>query len=146
MKWCENRSWRFPADLLGTSLLIHASSTKGNLGDHLFYDVPQDIPRGAIVGYVTVIGCLPSSRDRHSEGVAIAAYEQLAHITPTTDKASLCHVDDSGWWWLLAKPVMLKEPIPCSGKLRIWHYDGKPAVTMEARRMYYEASLNSRTA
>lgn len=102
----ENRTW-------GTSytgpLLIHSSKNYDHAGDMylhsmpIFSDIPaflpSDLPMGAIIGRVLLIGCY--------------------------HRTFLHGVEPSRWFfgpwgWLLKEPQAFKEPIPYKGRLGIF--------------------------
>lgn len=56
---------------------------------------------GAIIGYVTLADCI-----RHVGSASIPT-------SPWMDA-------DADWHWVLADPVALLRPLPCSGKLGMW--------------------------
>jgi ASCH domain len=84
----ENRSW--PTKHRGR-LYIHAGMTR-EADDILPPGTP--VPQGAIIGYVTVTGCV-------------------------RDSASPWAIPGN-WHWLLTDPVPLPEPIPARGRLSLW--------------------------
>ena len=95
LKDVENRTW--PTKYRG-ELLIHAGSAKPSKEliatyEQLYGALPEDMVYGAIVGKVTVNGCVVDS-DSHW------AFE-------------------NHWHWELSDAVEI-EPFPCSGQLSLW--------------------------
>jgi hypothetical protein len=84
----ENRTW--PTRYRGL-LYVHAGSAL-EPDDVLPPGTP--VPRGAIIGHVTLTDCL---RDSPSSWA-----------------------DRGEWHWLLANPVPLAEPFPARGRLGLW--------------------------
>ncbi|MGH8866654.1 MAG: ASCH domain-containing protein [Actinomycetes bacterium] len=90
-KTVENRSWRTTHR---GPLLVHAARTDARPG------VPADLPRGALVGVVTVVDCV---RD-HPDG-------------------------EPGYWhWVITDPGPLPEPIACIGRPGLWTPAAKVTV------------------
>lgn len=98
----ENRSWR--TNYRGT-LVIHAAQGKRSDAsgrDHiagLGKMVPAELARGVILGTVELVDCLSTS-------------EALERFGPDWV--------DGPWCWVLEKPRLLREPIPCRGKLSLF--------------------------
>ncbi|MGA2036508.1 MAG: ASCH domain-containing protein [Acidimicrobiales bacterium] len=92
IKDVENRSWR--------------TNHRGRLGIHAGGRVEQDafdtyghlldgdLPRGALIGSVTVVDCVENSRSK---------WALPGH-----------------WHWLLAEPKKLAHPRPMPGQLGLW--------------------------
>jgi hypothetical protein len=114
-KEIETRSWRtnhhgmiaihaskgFPGWARGES---HYPPFREAIRRHGF-DGATDLPLGAIVGVVTLMGCVTteSLRDR------------------ITDKEKLFgDYSDGRFGWYLDEPTMLTTPIPCRGALSLW--------------------------
>lgn len=112
IKDVENRTWAPPTDAIGQKLLIHASAKK--CSPAAFNDLPfewlseisnaivfgwipepQDIPTGAIIGYVDLVG-----------------------FAPKTD--SLWDGGDDCVKWLFENAYMFDEPIPAKGRLGVF--------------------------
>lgn len=104
----ENRSWRFPQPL-GSTIAVHAGQ---KLVDHLpvTVSIPEDFPRGAIVGFADVVD------DHHADECVTAS-------------GALCspwaYPDARHWALRNARP--LGEPIPTRGYL--WLFVPPPDVT-----------------
>ncbi len=107
-KKIETRSWK--TDYRGR-IAIHAgmsfpkyaiefAQTEVALGR-----LPRRIPRGAIIGFVTIIGM----QRTEEAALTITGLERL-------------YGDYSygRWAWLLADPEVLFEPVPCKGALGLW--------------------------
>ena len=67
---------------------------------------PADLPLGAIIGYVRLVGCLRSGS------------HQLADI-PETERAFDTFVRGR-WAWVFTEPVALAEPMPVDGQEGLW--------------------------
>ena len=98
-KRIECRSW--PTRYRGR-ILIHAGLRPAETSAALVDAVPDHSEpilqvRGAIIGYVDLIGCRPA--------------------TPEDGAAALCRVPEGWFAWLLNRPVHLQEPFPCRGRL-----------------------------
>lgn len=93
----ENRNW-------GTSyrgdLLIHAGKSKKQIEESqavcrvLGVQMPAELPLGAIIGVVNVVGC-------------------------RRDSESMWAVDES-FHWILKNPRRLNKPVECNGALGLW--------------------------
>lgn len=76
------------------------------------------IPLGAIIGSVTLVGCVPS--DEVADGWKRGAVTDLTY-----------HLGDFSpgrWGWIFTRPVPLARPIPCRGKQGLWTVPGPIAV------------------
>ncbi len=91
----ENRAW---PTLYRGRLYIHAG-LRLEPADVLPADVP--VPRGAIIGYVTIVDVVTNSPSRWA--------------------------DTNQWHWLLADPVALSVPVPAMGRLKLWRLDDETA-------------------
>lgn len=102
-KRVENRTWRAPAQHIGTRILIHAG-------------LQED--RHAILPYGQNIACSVWPDNRR----AIIAVATLSESHRASD-ARCC---DSDWaepdvyHWLLHDVTKLPEPVPCNGRLGLW--------------------------
>jgi len=99
-KRIENRSWPPPAHIIGKRIALHASKTiDKNSKAEIFrisgLTVPDDTPRGSIVGTAVIGGY-------HSAG----------------GWADRWFFGDYGW--ILQDVTKLREPIPCKGALSLW--------------------------
>lgn len=115
-KEIETRSWRTN---YGGMIAIHAS--KGFPGwaqrqsrypffsealDHHGFKSIDDLPRGAIVGVASIVGCV--------------TVESIRDTLSLEEHEFGDYSDGEGRWaWLLDDPQMI-EPIPCSGALSLW--------------------------
>jgi hypothetical protein len=91
----ENRTW--PTRYRGR-LYIHAGQQLES-ADVLLANVP--VPRGAIIGYVTLVDVMTGSLSRWAE--------------------------PGQWHWLLAHPLALPDPVPARGRLGLWQLDDETA-------------------
>lgn len=117
-KRVENRSWRPPAELIGRRLAIHAGKS-----DALLFDLPlmrevsgiwpgmprmlREFPRGRVLGTAKVVG-VETPADRPSDPWASGPY---------------C--------WVL-EDVRPCEPVPMSGRQRLWSVEPSAAVRILA--------------
>lgn len=86
----ENRSWRLPPHMVGQRIYVHA----GKRADPDCSPPPERL--GAILGEVTIVGCVTS---HHSEWF----------VGP--------------YGFVLADPKPYQEPIPCKGALGFFNPD-----------------------
>lgn len=117
IKDIENRNWR--TNFRGR-ILIH-SSAKGDIAQFGCLQPNQrlkvlntpisricfnDLPFGSIIGSVEIVDCVQN------------------HPSIWADKGV--------YNWVLANPVLFKNPIPAKGKLSFWEYDG---LSMQAKKI-----------
>lgn len=117
IKDIENRNWR--TNFRGR-VLIH-SSAKGDIAKFGCLQPTQrlkvlntpmgriyfnDLPFGSIIGSVEIVDCVQN------------------HSSIWADKGV--------YNWVLANPVLFKEPIPAKGKLSLWEYD---ELSMQAKKI-----------
>ena len=130
-KWIENRSW-VPSLPAGEPhwILIHASSTKCDPDDDLLRGVDcGELHYGAIIGYAKLIGWrrLPKCQttkwndkgfNQHCDELRDIV-EGYSGIRPDH---GILHAENVPEIvnWIFVEPVRLEQPIPCSGKLRLW--------------------------
>jgi len=101
-KRIENRTWRTRHR---GRLWIHSSTTKSVISPadmSLLGDMPDPslLPRGAIIGSVHVVDCVP---------LADVAGDVYAF---------------GPWCWVLERPKAIR-PIPCLGSTKLWHMPQK---------------------
>ncbi|WP_300611056.1 ASCH domain-containing protein [Trebonia sp.] len=89
-------------------LLIHAGLAldQGALTAHAHL-VPGDLPRGVLLGTVTMTACV---RD---------------HPSPWAEPG--------GWHWVLADPVPFTVPVEYRGKLGLWDVPGRSITALATR-------------
>jgi hypothetical protein len=113
-KWCENRSW--PTDYRGP-LWIHASQSFSEKERAYWQkqgiDAKLLVP-GAILGCVDLVEVL-------DVGEITAAREEELIEQYQLDPAGHEHVEGE-WCWIVARPRALPQPIPATGKLRLWKF------------------------
>lgn len=108
----ENRTWVPPDRLVGQRIAIHAGLTVGGSPADLRWrcpNVPQQFPRGEIVGTVLLQGYV----------------RENGRTSPGLSKAQLRAAKASPWgggecMWILADPQPLAKPLRCSGRLGLW--------------------------
>ena len=123
IKDIENRNWR--TNFRGR-ILIH-SSAKGDIAQFGCLQPNQrlkvlntpisricfnDLPFGSIIGSVEIVDCVQN------------------HPSIWADKGV--------YNWVLANPVLFKNPIPAKGKLSFWEYDG---LSMQAKKIVGKSSV-----
>jgi hypothetical protein len=96
----ENRSWRFPLPL-GTTVAIHAGRKVVD-GLPVALDVPEDFPRGAVVGFADVVG------DHHADECSARcspwAYPETRHWVLRNARALAYPEPTRGYLWLFVPP------------------------------------------
>lgn len=122
IKDIENRTWACPKKYIGKRVLIHSSAkndgfarfskkqqeAKSHLTDAVIYE-----SKSVIIGSVEIVDCVqnhPSVWAEQSKGVSPGG-----HVTD--EKKTIIYN------WVLANPVLFKEPIPAKGKLSFWEAD-----------------------
>lgn len=124
-KQVETRSWKTSHR---GKLAIHAAK---NHDKSLFLDMDDDtrmtfasagirceedieaLPHGVILGEVNVVGCMPIEELRKSKYCCV--YEE-----------TFGDWSDGRYGWILADPIEYENPIPATGKLGLWDWEGKP--------------------
>lgn len=126
IKDIENRTWACPKKYIGQRVLIHASGSHGkkfkvNLTNEqikvAFATIAEgcmlgNLPFGSIIGSVQIVDCTfnhSSIWAEKSKGVSPGG-----HVTD--EKEPIIYN------WVLANPILFKEPIPAKGKLSFWDY------------------------
>ncbi|WP_333519651.1 hypothetical protein [Bacteroides bouchesdurhonensis] len=108
-------------------MLIHASKTKAKslffsltdeqikvVHNHFNGDTPLLIePKGSIIGSVEIVDCVINHPSIWAERTEVKA-----------DDSGLPCYGDKTYNWVLANPVLFKEPIPAKGKLSFWDCPG----------------------
>jgi hypothetical protein len=120
LKFVENRSW--DTDHRGR-LWIHAS------GKH------PSLPTGVILGHVELVETVKVETELRGKSKYLYVQDHVwqrvvdfaaARGLPDENDDSWNHVDSPDgsplYWWLLANPVRLRQPIAAKGKLRLWHH------------------------
>ena len=69
----------------------------------------RDLPLGAVVGTVEIVGCVP--------------VEDVVDGLTEREKA-LGDYSPGRWAWVLKNPVMFDTPIPTRGKQGWWNWEG----------------------
>lgn len=127
-KQIETRHWPAPQSIIGQRIAIHATKTKNELwvvGTEPFRRVlselrgqgvglfdphnPKELPLGALLGTVEVVGCDPMTND---------LIESLRGERP--DEYAFGHYAVGRFAWLLADPRPLPEPVPWRGSQGIF--------------------------
>jgi len=115
----ETRSWR--TSYCGP-LAIHASKGFPKWAKEWMatdYDVdkvwkgrsPSDLPRGAVIGTVTLEGCY------RPEDISFVLEEDRRHETAFGDWSK------GRWIWHFTVPVLFEKTIPATGALGLWRWE-----------------------
>jgi hypothetical protein len=119
-KRVENRSW--PTDHRGP-LAIHAGRQDDPEGYRLLaelgIEVPDDLPRGAIVGTVELLDVV-----RVEDGPTLFDTHDLGDDPFAT--GPFC--------WILGAPQPLPQPVQCRGRLGLFEVQGSPPVAYRLLR------------
>lgn len=136
LKDIENRTWACPKKYIGQMVLIHAGADKTlmNIPPSDFMTEDQidayeknrfDFPMlernlySVIIGSVEIVDCVinhPSIWAEKTENYTVGMNPKLHEAT--TGKKVIYN-------WVLANPILFENPIPASGKLSFWEYDGE---------------------
>lgn len=99
VKPVENRTWAPASQFIGERLYIHAGKTfwGGDLDGltNLWPDMPDDLPRGVLLGHVLLLGVVP-----------------VIH-------RPRCPWSTGPLCWLLDNPILI-DPIPVRGSLKLF--------------------------
>lgn len=119
LKQIETRSWGWAHR---GPLAIHAAKSRSNLPAefctrlrHLDLQ-PETMLRGCIIGVVDLVDIMATEKARDvlaQQGDREAYFQELAFGDYTTGRRA----------WVLARPRALVQPIPCTGRQRIWTVD-----------------------
>jgi len=132
LKWIENRSWEPPKGI--EWILIHASAKPDHFSWYDDYGLRlENCAHGAIIGYAKLIGWkrlnLNTDSDKASKANDIVFKKHCSELRDIVQKHlgirpthGMVHVERARntVHWIFAQPTLLDEPIPCSGKLRLW--------------------------
>jgi hypothetical protein len=106
-KTIELRTWKIEPQ----TIAIHAGASWDKRGDH--HEGILEFPNSAIIGTVDVVGVTLATIEMHAEtGLKIEQYK-AALVKGEREGRRLCA-------WHLQNPKP-REPIPCAGKLGLWH-------------------------
>jgi len=126
IKDIENRTWK--TNFRGR-ILIHAgmAKTSGMMAVYLnraqyakfresvgFSGLDFIEPIGAIIGSVEIVDCVVN----HS-----SIWAEKTISVPDEDINPKTVFEKPAYNWVLANPIIFKEPIPCKGKLSFWEFD-----------------------
>lgn len=134
IKNIENRTWRCPKKYIGQRVLIHASANKrggwtlnndqaGSLyrSKSVLYRTDFDnLPFGSIIGSVQIVDCVVNHPSIWAEKTEVKV-----------DESGLPYYGDKTYNWVLANPILFKEPILVKGKLSFWDFVGLKEVKIE---------------
>jgi len=113
-KMIENRTWKPPDRIIGQRIALHASKTIDHAGYQVIKDIigtfpPTNLPRGAVVGSVRIVGWM------HESGQGKVPDPCMGHL-----------IDDKWFFgpygWILDKPLVFGQPIPARGSLGLWEW------------------------
>lgn len=105
IKPVENRTWRtnYRGELvIQASLSVRRDQAARDQIATLGHVVPEELPRGVLLGTVELVDCIPSA-------------EALARFG-----AAWVDIVPGGWCWIVRKPRLLRVPVPCKGKLNLF--------------------------
>ena len=120
-------------DLIGKRIIIHASGTVGHHFDYTRHGIQLEETRHSVIlGHALLVdavqfrGC-PSDHWSNEYQTLFKAHccrlrdimEDVTGLRPLHGKNHIEH-SRGVWHWLFADPILLPQPIRCSGKLRIW--------------------------
>lgn len=139
IKPVENRPVAPPKRLVGHRFAVHAGLRFDDvdlwgLRRHLEGVDLGDIPQGALLGTVKLIGYVKVDEDGDLDFAC-----GLNHAQINGALASKWRAPGARFLWALADPLVLEEPIPCRGKQGMWRVpaehvpallaaDGRPFV------------------
>ncbi len=118
IKDIENRSWSCPKKYIGQRVLIHASGKPDKEPDMIFSDDQQDVMSDCVMevfGYYKQTGSIIGS----------------VQIVDCVQNHPSVWAEQGVYNWVLANPILFKEPIPAKGKLSFWDYPGIKEVKIE---------------
>jgi activating signal cointegrator 1 len=127
-KKIETRSWK--PSRFGT-IAIHASKgfpkrAKAICGENYFLEAfrrldfsPDNLPLGAIIGTVEVVGYLQSEVFRFEHELHEMLFEPYG-IEFTEKEKAFGDYSANRYGWILKNPRMLAKPVPCKGALSLW--------------------------
>ncbi len=132
LKDIENRTWACPKKYIGQRVLIHAGADKTLMNippsDFMTEDQIDAYEKNrfdfrnlysVIIGSVEIVDCVinhPSIWAEKTENYTVGMNPKLHEAT--TGKKVIYN-------WVLANPILFENPIPASGKLSFWEYDGE---------------------
>jgi len=103
-KRVENRTWKPPEAIVGSVIALHAGAN---------YERPHVIP-----------GWKPPAPHESPQGV-VALVRVLGHVTRAVqlpaDQWRWFHIADRNFGWVLELVAVLARPVPCKGRLSLWH-------------------------
>lgn len=109
-KTVETRGWRLPIGMEGQRVAIHASKGMPPWAEELARAWgldPDALPRGAVVGEVTIVGSQRTEETRH-------------RLEP--EEIEFGDFSSGRWAWFLTHPTEYEEPIPARGALGFWEW------------------------
>ena len=130
IKTIETRSWPPPRDLIGQTIAIHAGRTlEPNPGPEIDAILRQthgerwqhQLPAGAVLATATVSRACQVAGPVPDSGQVITRCGQLIATDPYGDFSA------GRWLWFLTDISPLPEPIPATGRQRLWRWE--PATT-----------------
>lgn len=150
IKDIENRTWK--TNFRGT-VLIHAGAAKVRFDN--WYDSPLNnsqvlalpneygcagLPTSAIIGKVDIVDCVINHSSIWAESVD---YESYPTCRGCADEDGVCPYDNKPcdeerikpiYNWVLANPVLFKEPVlNVKGKLSFWEFDESLVTELTSR-------------
>lgn len=145
-KWLETRSW---STTYRSPLAIHAAKAiPGDLMERMkdecldargwfwaafqrnFIAYPTALPRGAVIGTVQLVDCVPVERVHvvGDDGIVLSTTRSGDYLSNLQDEA-FGDFSPGRFAWVLEQPVRFAEPIPARGALGLW--DWQPPQDLE---------------
>ncbi|MGE0402984.1 MAG: hypothetical protein AB7T06_40130 [Kofleriaceae bacterium] len=123
-KTIENRTWQTRHD---GRIAIHAGKTIDVAGIDMLGPLSRedDRDRGYIIGTVLIAGQHPAGGDACANAGCYG--NPFAFWLPRPDPDAIRHQRPDIQHWMLREPRRFAEPIPATGRLRLW--DAGPSVT-----------------
>jgi hypothetical protein len=93
--------------------------------DPCIYPVAETLPRGAIIGLLSLADCFPITSRVQSHRVSSGLGMEDVVIPPgqETWEYQFGNYEKGRYAWVQNASLCLKEPIPVSGGQRIWHWN-----------------------
>lgn len=125
IKTIETRSWPPPRNLMGQTVAIHAGcKLQPNLGPEIEAILRlthsdhwrRRLPAGSVVATATVRGACQVTGLAAGTGQAITRCGQIIATDPYGDFRA------GRWLWFLTDISPLSEPMPATGRQKLWHW------------------------
>ena len=126
IKTIETRSWPPPSGLLGQTIAIHAGrKLQPNPGPQIETILRQThgdhwrrrLPAGAVVVTATIRDACQIAGPAAATGCFVTHGRHIVATDPYGDFSA------GRWLWFLSDIKALPEPIPATGRQRLWHWE-----------------------